>query len=87
MKKGRRRKKRLKGNMDMCQGRLVADYDFSDFEANADKMEYLCSKCHNEIKNCKCWEKIKWQEIEVHKINGDKYKGASNSRVVVDVVC
>jgi hypothetical protein len=61
--------------------------DFSDFEANADKMEYLCSKCHNEIKTANVGKKIKWQEIEFHKINGDKYKGASNSRVVVDVVC
>jgi hypothetical protein len=50
MKKGRRKKKRLKGDMDACQGRFAADYDLSDFEADADKMTYLCSKCHKEIK-------------------------------------
>jgi hypothetical protein len=68
MKKGRRQKKRLKGDMDACQGRFAADYDLGDFEADADKMTYLCSKCHKEIKNCKCRKKIKGQE----KSNGDK---------------
>jgi hypothetical protein len=34
MKKGRRQKKHLKGDMDACQGRLAADYDISDFEAD-----------------------------------------------------
>jgi hypothetical protein len=57
MKKGRRQKKRLKGDMDACQGRFAADYDLGDFEADADKMTYLCSKCHKEIKNCKCRKK------------------------------
>jgi hypothetical protein len=57
MKKGRRQKKGLKGDMDACQARLAADYDFSDFEADADKTEYLCSKCHKEIKHCKCRKK------------------------------
>jgi hypothetical protein len=52
MKKGRRQKKRLKGDMNTCQGRFVADYDLGDFEADADKMTYLYSKCHKEIKNC-----------------------------------
>jgi hypothetical protein len=54
--------------MDACQGRFAADYDLGDFEANADKMMYLCSKCHKEIKNGKCRKKIKGQE----KSNGDK---------------
>jgi hypothetical protein len=54
MKKGRGQKKRLKGDMDACQVRFAADYDLGDFEADADKMTYLCSKCHKEIKNCKC---------------------------------
>jgi hypothetical protein len=62
MKKGRRQKKRLKGDMDECQGRFAADYDLGDFEADADKMTYLCSKCHKEIKNCKCRKKIEGQE-------------------------
>jgi hypothetical protein len=43
--------------MDACQGRFAADYDLGDFEADADKMTYLCSKCHKEIKNCKCRKK------------------------------
>jgi hypothetical protein len=34
-----------------------ADYDLGDFEADTDKMTYLCSKCHKEIKNCKCRKK------------------------------
>jgi hypothetical protein len=62
MKKGRRQKKHLKGDMDVCQGRLAVDYDLSDFEADADKMKYLCSKCHEEIKNYKCRKKFKGQE-------------------------
>jgi hypothetical protein len=62
MKKGRRQKKRLKGDMDACQGRFAADYDLGDFEADADTMTYLCSKCHKEIKNCKCQKKIEGQE-------------------------
>jgi hypothetical protein len=57
MKKGRRQKKRLIGDMDTCKGRFAADYDLSDFEGDADKMMYLCSKCHKEIKNCKCRKK------------------------------
>jgi hypothetical protein len=54
--------------MDACQGRFAADYDLGDFEADADKMTYLCSKYHKEIKNCKCRKKIKGRE----KSNGDK---------------
>jgi hypothetical protein len=70
--------------MDACQGRFAADYDLSDFEGDADKVMYLCSKCHKEIKNCKCQKKIKGQE----KINGtNRRMGASNSRVGVVVVC
>jgi hypothetical protein len=44
IKKGRRKKKCLKGDMDVCQERLSTDYDFSDFEADANKTEYICSK-------------------------------------------
>jgi hypothetical protein len=57
LKKGWRQKKRLKWDMDACQGRFPTDYDMGDFEANADKMTYLCSKCDKEIKNCKCRKK------------------------------
>jgi hypothetical protein len=68
MKKGRRQKKHLKGDMDACQGRFAADYDLGDFEGDADKMTYLCSKCHKEIKTASVGKKIKGQE----KSNGDK---------------
>jgi hypothetical protein len=54
--------------MDVCQGRFAADYDLGDFEGDADKMTYLCSNCHKEIKNCKCQKKIKGKE----KSNRDK---------------
>jgi hypothetical protein len=88
LKKTRRQKKRLKGDMDACQGRLGADYDFSDFEADADKTEYLCSKCHKEIKNCKCRKKSKGKKTKSTKSTGtNRRKGASNSRVAVEVVC
>jgi hypothetical protein len=50
MKKGRRQKKRLKGDMDACQGRFAADYDLGDFEADADKMTYLCSNVTKKLK-------------------------------------
>jgi hypothetical protein len=84
MKKGRRQKKRLKGDMDACQGRFTTNYDLSDFEADADKMKYLCSKCHEEIKNCKCRKKSKGKK----KATGtNRRNGASNSRVGIVVVC
>jgi hypothetical protein len=70
MKKGRRQKKRLEGDMDTCQGRFAADYDLGDFEGDADKMTYLCSKCHKEIKNCKCRKKIKGQKKQRGQIEG-----------------
>jgi hypothetical protein len=84
MKKGRRKKKHLKGDMDTCQGRFAADYDLSDFEADADKMKYLCSKFHEEIKNCKYRKKSKGKKKAM---GTNRWKGASNSRVGVVVVC
>jgi hypothetical protein len=69
--------------MDACQGRFAADYDLGDFEADADKMTYLCSKCHKEIKNCKCRKKSKGKK----KTGTNRRMGASNTRVGVMVVC
>ena len=43
-KKERRRKKRLKGDMDEAQGRASADYGTGDFDK--DKSQNRCSKCH-----------------------------------------
>uniref|UniRef100_K3XQJ3 Aminotransferase-like plant mobile domain-containing protein n=1 Tax=Setaria italica TaxID=4555 RepID=K3XQJ3_SETIT len=51
-KVGRRQKKRLRGDMDVSQGRLSADYGTGDFDM--DKLENRCSKCHKIIKNCTC---------------------------------
>jgi hypothetical protein len=80
---------RLKGDMDECQGRLADEYDFSDFEIDGDKAEYLCSKCHKEVKECKCRrKKSKGMKSKSTKSTGTRRsKGASNSRVVVEVVC
>jgi hypothetical protein len=69
--------------MDACHGRFAADYDLGDFEADADKMTYLCSKYHKEIKNCKCQEKSKGKKKST---GTNKRMGASNSRVGVVVV-
>ena len=55
--KGRRQKKRLKGDMDASQPRYTADYSYGDFDA--DKSQNRCSKCHAFIKNCKCRPKTK----------------------------
>ena len=50
--KGRRKTKRLKGDMDASQGRFVADFTLGDFDA--EKTKNRCSKCHKFIKDCKC---------------------------------
>jgi hypothetical protein len=84
LKKGRRQKKRLKGDMDACQGRFAADYDMGDFEADADKMTYLCSKCHKEIKNCTCRKRKSKGKKKATGTN--RRMGGSNSRVGVMVV-
>jgi hypothetical protein len=54
-KKGRRKTKRLKGDMDASQGRFSFDYGISDFEE--DKSRNRCSKCHKFCNNCKCCKK------------------------------
>jgi hypothetical protein len=70
--------------MDACQGRFATDYDLGDFEADADKMTYLCSKCHKEIKTASVRKKSKGKK----KATGtNRRMGASNSRVGVMVVC
>jgi len=56
-KKGRRRKKRLKGDMDEAQGRASADYGTGDFDE--DKSQNCCSKCHRFCSQCKCKKKKK----------------------------
>ena len=56
-KKGRRRKKRLKGDMDEAQGRASADYGTGDFDE--DKSQNRCSKCHRFCYQCKCKKKKK----------------------------
>jgi hypothetical protein len=84
LKKGRRQKKRLKGDMDACQGRFAAAYDMGDFEADADKMTYLCSKCHKEIKNCTCRKRKSKGKKKATGTN--RRMGGSNSRVGVMVV-
>jgi hypothetical protein len=49
---------------------IDADYDLGDFEADTDKMTYLCSKCHKEIKNCKCRKKSKGKKKQRGQIEG-----------------
>jgi hypothetical protein len=72
----------------VCQGRLSTDYDFSDFEADANKTEYICSKWHKEIKNCKCRKKSNGKKLKfTTSTETNIRKGASNSRVAVEVVC
>ena len=56
-KKGRRRKKRLKGDMDEAQDRASADYGTGDFDE--DKSQNRCSKCHRFCSQCKCKKKNK----------------------------
>jgi DNA-directed RNA polymerase subunit RPC12/RpoP len=81
---GRRQKKRLKGEKDACQGRLAADYDISDFEADANKLEYLCSKCHKEVKTASVGKKSNGKKSKSTKsTRTNTMKGASNSRVGV----
>jgi len=61
-KKGRRRKKRLKGDMDEAQGRASADYRTGDFDE--DKSQNRCSKCHRFCSQCKCKKKKNLNEKE-----------------------
>ena len=61
-KKGRRRKKRLKGDMDESQGRASADYGTGDFDE--DRRQNRCSKCHRFCSHCKCKKKKNLNEKE-----------------------
>ena len=56
-KKGRRRKKRLKGDMNEAQSRASADYSTGDFDE--DRSQNRCSKCHRFCSQCKCKKKKK----------------------------
>jgi hypothetical protein len=54
-KKGRRKTKRLKGDMDASQGWFSSDYGTEDF--GEDKSKNCCSKCHKFCNNCNCRKK------------------------------
>ena len=80
-KKGRRRKKRLKGDMDEAQRRASADYGIGDFDE--DRSQNHCSKCHRFCSQCKCKKKKNQKEKERPNLTREREKGIAHKFVLI----